>query len=187
MNRRSVIASVSTGGGLATLQNFCCQMNLPSPVTSNAYQDHLKQILEASKEHCEELMKEAAERLRSDIVSDAPELVDEDADGALPCTVTVDGTWQKRGHTSKIGVIFVISVKTGEILDYRVKSLYCHECAVHEQSCKHTPDECNQWKSDHEQNCSINHEGNSGAMEAEAAKKMFLSSTEDRNLKYLTI
>ena len=26
--------------------------------------------------------------------------------------VTVDGTWQRRGHSSKTGVIFVLSVRT---------------------------------------------------------------------------
>jgi len=31
--------------------------------------------------------------------------------------VTVDGTWQKRGHSSKIGVVFVISMAAGEILE----------------------------------------------------------------------
>ena len=35
-------------------------------------------------------------------------------------SVTVDGTWQKRGYSSKIGVVFVISVEMGEILDYEV-------------------------------------------------------------------
>ena len=49
----------------------------------------------------------------------------------LEFTVTIDGTWQKRGHSSKMGVIFVISVATGEILDYKVKSLFCHEWKVH--------------------------------------------------------
>ena len=44
--------------------------------------------------------------------------------------VTVDGIWQKRGHTSKIGVIFIISVLTGEVLDFLVKSLVCHECVA---------------------------------------------------------
>ena len=52
-------------------------------------------------------------------------------------SVTVDGTWQKRGHSSKIGIVFVISVRTGEVLDYIVKSLVCHTCMKHEQDDKH--------------------------------------------------
>ena len=30
---------------------------------------------------------------------------------------SVDGTWQRRGHNSKTGVVFVISILTGEVLD----------------------------------------------------------------------
>ena len=45
---------------------------------------------------------------------------DIDNNEILQAAVTVDGTWQKRGHSSKIGVVFVISVDTGEILDYSV-------------------------------------------------------------------
>ena len=33
-----------------------------------------------------------------------------------------------RCHCSKNGVVFVISVKTGEVLDFVVKSMTCHEC-----------------------------------------------------------
>ena len=51
--------------------------------------------------------------------------------------VTVDNTWQKRGHSSKIGVVFVISVLNGEILDYEVKSLFCHECKAHGSHMKY--------------------------------------------------
>ena len=42
----------------------------------------------------------------------------EDGEDIIACvSVTVDGTCQKRGHSSKLGVVFVISVDTGEILD----------------------------------------------------------------------
>lgn len=50
--------------------------------------------------------------------------------------VTVDGIWPKTGHSSKTGVVFVLSVVTGEILDYKVKSLICHECRAYEQNDK---------------------------------------------------
>ena len=42
------------------------------------------------------------------------------------CCHIADSTWQKWGHSSKIGVVFVISVRTGEVLDYIVKTLVCH-------------------------------------------------------------
>ena len=40
---------------------------------------------------------------------------------------SVDGTWQKRGHNSKIGVVFILSVDTGEVLDVIVKCLFSTE------------------------------------------------------------
>ena len=30
-----------------------------------------------------------------------------------------------------MGVVFVISIDTGEVLDYDVRSLFCHECTSH--------------------------------------------------------
>ena len=50
--------------------------------------------------------------------------------------VTVDGIWPKRGHSSKTGVVFLLSVVTAENLDYKVKSLICHECRAYEQNDK---------------------------------------------------
>ena len=114
------MAAMSSGGEHAT------DLNLPEPVTSNAYQQHLVQIEKSATRTTDKIMCEVAERLKD------PNLAKEDVDRAIPCSVTVDGTWQKRGHTSKIGVVFAISVDTGEILDYEIKSLFCCECQKHE-------------------------------------------------------
>ena len=99
--------------------------------------------------------------------------------------MTVDSTWQKRGHASKIGVIFVISVDTGEILDYVVKSLFCHECQVHNHDDKDS-EEYKQWKEGHEGKCQVNHHGSSEEMESAAAVEIFSRSISTRNLKYTT-
>ena len=43
-------------------------------------------------------------------------------------SVSVDGTWQKRYEFNLLlGVVFVISVELGEVLDYGVKSKFCFE------------------------------------------------------------
>ena len=52
---------------------------------------------------------------------------------ALPqecTTVSFDGSWQKRGHTSLYGLATVIDVLTGLVLDYEILSKYCHVCAI---------------------------------------------------------
>ena len=84
--------------------------------------------------------------------------------------VTVDCTWQRRGHTSKIGVVFVISVPTGEVLDFAVKPLVCHECVPRS---KMESTKFKEWYKSHEGKCSINHKGSSDAMEAAGATEIF--------------
>ena len=43
--------------------------------------------------------------------------------------VTFDGTWTKRNHQLKQGVLFAQKVRTGGVLGYAVKSLFCHRYA----------------------------------------------------------
>ena len=55
-----------------------------------------------------------------------------DAKNSVPVAVTIDGTWQMRyGFSSLLGVVFIISVDTGEVLDFEVKCKHCFECRVH--------------------------------------------------------
>ena len=52
-----------------------------------------------------------------------------DSNGCYHISVTIDGTWQKRyGFSFLSGVIFLMSVLTGEIIDYVVRSKVCLEC-----------------------------------------------------------
>ena len=68
---------------------------------------------------------------------------------------------------------FVIAVLTGEVLDYAVKSLICHQCVSHKDNTSI------------EHDCSINHSGSSDQMETQGAKEIFLRSVEKRNMKYV--
>ena len=90
-------------------------------------------------------------------------------------SVTVDGTWQKRGHSFKIGIVFVISVRPGEVLDYIVKSLVCHTCMKHEQDDKTSKNYIN-WSELHKPFCLINHSGSSDSMESDGTCEIFLRS-----------
>ena len=110
--------------GRAGLAKFCAGMELPPPVTKKAYNQNMKKIENAAISNAETLMCEAAERL-SQLASseDEESVVDINGQSVTKIAVSVHGTWQKRGHSSKIGVVFVVSVMTGEILDYEVKSL----------------------------------------------------------------
>ena len=129
VNLRSALASCHDQLGHAGLSQFCAVMNLPPPVAKDAYNKHLIQIEKATKSSAVEIMKDAAKRLWEKVSIEWPDDVEEEGEEKVAhVSVTVDGTLQKRGNSSKIGVVFVISVETGEILDYEVKSLFCHGC-----------------------------------------------------------
>ena len=181
INRRSDIASQSR----QKLENFCTKMNLPSPILSKPYNNHLKEAEEVYCKEAECKMKDAAERLIEKTELEEPQSVSKDENGnrIAEVGVTVDGSWQKRGHTSKIGVVFLLSVLTGEVLDFEVMSLYCHACVAHSKLDKQSEVYIN-WMNRHQKDCQINHQGTSGEMETQGAIRMFSRSIESRNLKY---
>ena len=109
-----------------------------------------------------------------------------DVGKAVPVGVTVDGTWQKRfGFNSLLGVVFIISVDTGEVLDYEIKCKHCFECRSRSKWDKNS-EKYQTWYNQHESECSVNHLKSSESMEKEAAIEMFLRSVDKRGLKYIT-
>ena len=183
INVRSVHASQNRMGH-SGLNDFCATMDMGAPVTSNAYTKIMKNLSTNSVDLAEKLMNDAAERITQKISEENPEQVKETKYGTLAyIAVTVDGTWQRRGHSSKNGVVFIISMDTGEVLDYVVKTITCHTCLKHETDGKDS-DQYKTWKVNHE--CTINHVGSAASMETEGAKEMFLRSIEKRKLVYET-
>ena len=84
--------------------------------------------------------------------------------------VSIDGTWQKRGHNTQTGVVFVISIITGEVLDCELKVLFCYECALH----KHDDQSSLKYKHYQENhNFDINPVSSSDSMETNGAIEMF--------------
>ena len=64
-------------------------------------------------------------------------------------SVSGDGTWHKRGYSSLHGIVNVISMETGTVLDTEVLTQFCKQCSLHE---KDRPDEIKycQWRAEHE-------------------------------------
>ena len=159
-------------------------MGLSPPITKKPYNDHMKHIEKASIENAKSLMRDAAVRLVNITEKEGPGNIEvnEDGEKIAKVAVTVDGTWQGRGHSSKIGVVFVISVRTSEVLDYEVLSLVCHGCQSH-QNDNPESDKHKTWKESHQNSCLINY----GEMETSGACKIFLRSIEQRKLKYVLL
>ena len=104
----------------------------------------------------------------------------------LDIAVSFDGTWAKRGHTSLFGVVYVISVDTGEVLDYEVLSNFCKTCQYYDSKKDEDFESYVKGMAAHMEagNCSINYEGSSNAMEMEGASIMWNRSLEKHNLRY---
>ena len=120
--------------GHAGLETFCGMMILTPPVEKSSYNDINKLLHKKSNELAEKYLNDSAQRLILHTIAENLgniEVTDKDKLIAK-VGVTVDGTRQKRGHSSKMHVVlFVISIDTGEVLDYDVHSLFCHECTSH--------------------------------------------------------
>ena len=128
VNRRAVYHSIETGSGYERLSSFCAIMNMPC-LSRAAYYKQVAIILEALECEATEELKSTDQRLRQLIMEEngVSDSTDINIDGA----VSFNGTWAKRGFTSLTGVVFVISVDTGEVLDYHVMSKACHKCSLH--------------------------------------------------------
>ena len=83
INARSVYALRSCGVGHTGLEKFCGLMNLPKPVARKNY-DISNQIGDAAKLTAEKSMIAATEEEKT-------------LEGSSDISVSVDGTWQKKG------------------------------------------------------------------------------------------
>lgn len=117
------------------------------------------------------LLKSLEEVAEESMVSATKEAIecnfDEDGNTSNDLSIGLDGTWQKRGHTSLNGVVSLSCIDTRKILDVEVFSKYCHGCA-----CKIVNHKCEK-----------NYQGSIGGMEVEGAVKMFARSEAKRNVR----
>ncbi|GFW79159.1 uncharacterized protein TNCV_3631901 [Trichonephila clavipes] len=98
------------GQGLESLKTFCAVMSLPNPVEQKSHDVINNKLSRVMKEVAEESMKMAA----VEEYSSSP-------DNLL--TVSGDGTWKTRGHSSLIGVCTVIGAETGRLTDSLIDKL----------------------------------------------------------------
>lgn len=94
-------------------------MNMPC-FSEPAYYKQVDTILEA-------LEAEAEDEMRLVRAHTLKENGQENSDAVVDAAVSFDGTWAKRRLTSFTGVVFVIAVDTGEVLDYHILSKECRK------------------------------------------------------------
>ncbi len=179
VNVRSTLAFRGVGCGYSAMKEWCGMMNMSSVLSKNAYINTNNKIEEAASK----TFKSVAETTR-EILKDAyAEVgVNEDKDGILDVSVSYDGTWQKRGHTSHNGAACTIDLLTGLPIDFEVLSNYCSKCSSTADEKKDQ-----EWVEKHAPNCSKNFNGTSGAMEVAAAERLWKRSIEKHKVRYTTM
>ncbi|GBM26995.1 hypothetical protein AVEN_32296-1 [Araneus ventricosus] len=98
-------------------------------------------------------------------------------------TVSGDGTWKSRGHTSQIGVCTVIGADTGKVIDVEVLSKACKGCS--RWIGPRVGSAFKKWHARHSQVCTKNHIGSSGKMEGDGMVELFQRSESERSVRYL--
>ena len=179
VNRRSVLATMETGGTHATLEHFCELMDLPPPVSKSNYHEHQASIQSALEEEMRAAFKQAAQNYRAVYKQSDPTIT---PDSVLDAVVSIDGTWVRRGFSSLVGVVVCILKETAQVVDAVVLSRICPECKMWEG--KEHDEEYEDWKVQHESKCQCNFKGSAPAMEAEGASVIFARSLEQFNLRY---
>ena len=168
VNSLAVIAFREIGKGHEAMKVFNSCMNMPPPMAKKAYSSSANEILEAYEDVARQSMGRAATEIKQD---EAAVITD--------CSVTIDGTWQKRGFASLNGAVVAVSSE-GKVIDFHVMSKHCMGCRIWKNR-EGTP-AYDDWRLTH--NCQINHKKSAGAMEADGAVAIFKRSITTHNLRY---
>lgn len=175
INRRIVFVMRLLGIGKEGLNLFCGLMDLTTEMFSNTYYACLNNVYIASQAVYELVTKSAIKEEKEKT------LQSENSDQHL--TVSGDGFWKKRGFSSLFGVTTLVGKYTNKIIDLIVKSSYCKMCETWEKKI-YDKEEYEEWLTNHEKDCAINHKGSAGKMEVDVVKEMFERSITKYDVKY---
>ena len=136
-------------------------------MTKNAYDGLSYSIKVASKQVAEKSMSDAAARLRG---------TEQTADVG----VSGDFTWQRKGFSSKLGVMKAISIDNGKVLDVAILCKSWKGWTSMKKIASSDPTRYDTWKLSH--NCNLNYPGSSPGMETAGATKIFSLSKKKYGL-----
>ncbi|XP_068750970.1 uncharacterized protein [Montipora capricornis] len=174
VNRRIVYSMRTLGKGHTGAKKFCSLMNMPPPPAPNNYAKISKVITTCLQSIAKERMSKAAEEIRILKGQNDPPVNE-----PVGCGVSFDGTWQKRGFSSRNGCVTAISIDTGKVLDVEALSQACKQCELHEHLDKNS-EEYRRWQADHTI-CKANFKGSAPAMEPEGVNRIFRRSVEQED------
>ena len=152
-------------------------MNMPPPPAARKYANNSSVITTCLQSIANESMRKATKELRT------PERLNE-SNGTEPmnCGASYDGTWQKRGFSSRDGCVTAISINTGKRLDVQAFRQKRKQCELHEHLDKNS--ENYRRRRAHHNTCKANFKGSAPAIETESVGHNFRQSVDLHNLQY---
>lgn len=183
INRRSVDAFLGLGVGHKGIEKFSASLGM-SGMDSRTFSRHMSALAAESKTVKENILSQSVAVVRRAYIE-----AGSNGDSVLDVSVSYDGTWHKRGHTSAYGIGIVIDLLTGLVIDYEVVSKYCAMCTISATELGDQSPEYHVWYEGHKSSgeCDINYEGSSVAMEMFAAHVLWNRSISHGQMRYTTI
>ena len=157
----------------AGLARSCAIMNVPPPVSDSNFSLHPRSLHIAVRGEACASMECAGRYVRETY----------QADEIMNISVSSDGTWMKRGFSSMHGVVIVLAKNMGQVIDYTLLTKSCHLCKLMRKLYPVDSD-FQVWYGSYKDNCDINFDGSSPAMEAQGALTMFQRSIVKHKLRY---
>ena len=173
-NRRAVLATRNVGDCHKGLVKLAGVLNMPPPVNKNAYRDIVDKLKEASETVAQQSMDVGAAETKQFYEAEEDEIFDVALSG--------DGTLRKRGFKSSVGILTVISLLSGKILDTEIMSKECRTCLINTR--KEGTQEYDEWWESHKSECQKNFQGSSGAMDPAGCVSIFKRSVEKNDMRY---
>ena len=155
-------------------ERFTTNMDMPCPVSTGVWNVHLNEVTRTTKNVAEVSMRRAANQVRKE------------GETISNVTASCDGTWQRRGFSSKSGVSTVLTVDSGcasKVVDTEILSNYCNKCSI-KKANKVSDKDMKTWFKSHKTLCTKNHTGAAGAIEPVGIQQIFRRSIKTRKLRY---
>ncbi|GFU38783.1 uncharacterized protein TNCV_2891611 [Trichonephila clavipes] len=183
INSKLVSAFLSIGRGHAALETFSSVLNMPT-MDRKTFAKCMHNLSVKNKEVKKKMLEMSREAAREAHVKVDASLKNQEI---IDVSVSYDGTWQKRGHTSNLGLGIIIDILSGLVLDFEVLSKYCHNCVVAGRDMGVDSAEFHIWQKGHADECDKNFDGTSGAMEMHAALIMWRRSISDCQMRFVSM
>ncbi len=181
VNTRATFAFMGIAKGFSAMNDWAAIMNLQDSLSKNAFQKTKDKIHSGSKDTCQNVIDNSVSVIKEKYADIG---VLPDANNVLDISVSFDGSWQRRGHSSHNGLGVAIDLLTGLPVDFEVLSNFCHKCL--EAPEKDDP-LYKEWYNHHKDKCNKNYAGSSNSMEQQCAKVIWERSVEKHGLRYTTM